>query len=169
MKINLSELLLLINQESEKRSDIVRDLMNSSVIKKDIEIDGRETILEDVKEFEPLFDQFNSIVRSVADLKSKLAVANATTVVNGTDMTIVETMNNIMALRKTLDVYESLSDKRATKSRMSDGNGISSYYRIYELNYNIELIKQLKDKIVSDINNLEARISETNINTLVDI
>ena len=52
MKINLTNLMNLINNEEGFAYEKYRDLVNNLVITKDRELDGTETVLNEVKDFD---------------------------------------------------------------------------------------------------------------------
>ena len=168
MKVSLANLLLLINQKETEVSENYSNLMKNTIISKDRELDGTETILNEVENFKDLQEKYEKSVIDLEIYKNKLAFANATEKVSA-DITIIEAINKVSALRRRLGLYDNLSAKKASLERRFDGNGGSSFYRVNELNFDINKIKRIREEIKTKISELEADIQNTNATTYVEI
>lgn len=168
MKVTLSNLLLIINQKSKEMSSLRYDVMNNSVVTKDRELDGTETILTDVKDFEEVLGVYKTELESLTRYKNILAKMNATVEVKD-GMTIIEAINMVSSLRKELELFDTLANKTPSLGRKFDGNGSNSYYRVIDLNYNIDLVKDERQSLVDRISNLESAIQQVNATTFVEI
>ena len=168
MKVTLSNLLLIINQKSKEMSTLRYDVMINCTITKDRELDGTEQVLVDVKDFEEVLSKYKSELNTLTKYKNILAKMNATVKVKE-NMTVIEAINTVSSLRKELELFETLSSKVPSLSRKFDGNGSSSYYRVVDLNYDIDVIKAEKQALVDEISNLETLIQQVNATTFVEI
>lgn len=168
MKVTLSNLLLIINQKSKEMSSLRYDVMNNSVVTKDRELDGTETILTDVKDFEDVLGVYKSELEALTKYKNILAKMNATVEVKD-GMTIIEAINMVSSLRRELELFDTLANKTPSLGRKFDGNGSNSYYRVVDLNYNIDLVKDEKQSLVDRISELESAIQQVNATTFVEI
>ena len=168
MKVTLSNLLLIINQKSKEMSSLRYDVMNNSVVTKDRELDGTETILTDVKDFEEVLGIYKTELEALTKYKNILAKMNATVEVKD-GMTIIEAINMVSSLRKELELFDTLANKTPSLGRKFDGNGSNSYYRVVDLNYNIDLIKDERQSLVDRISELESAIQQVNATTFVEI
>src|SRR3712207_8698984 len=65
-KITLSELILLINQTEKEANYNFYNVLNNSIVIKDRELDGKETILNEIKEFD---QEYNLYVDSINKLE----------------------------------------------------------------------------------------------------
>ena len=61
-------------------------------------------------------------------------------------MSINEMINQVKALRKMSELYDVILGEKPKLQRKFDGNGSQAYYRVQELNFNIEEIKKAKEK-----------------------
>ena len=80
MNINLTNLMNLINNEEGLAYEKYRDLVNNLVITKDRELDGTETVLNEVKDFDTLYNDYSSQVKKVGVYRSVLARYNTNTI-----------------------------------------------------------------------------------------
>ena len=168
MKVSLANLLLLINQKESEVSENYNNIMKNSAIIKDKELDGNETSLNEVEDFKYLQEKYEASAKDLELYKNKLAYINATEKIS-LNMTIIEAINKVSILRKRLELYNSLSGKKPSLERRFDGNGGSAYYRVNDLNFNLDEIKRIKEDIKVKISELEADIQNTNATTYVEI
>ena len=169
MNINLTNLMNLINNEESLAYEKYRDLVNNLVITKDRELDGTETVLNEVKDFDSLYNDYLSQVKKVGVYKSVLARYNTNTISETTKMSINEMINQVKALRKMSDLYDIILNEKPRLQRKFDGNGSQAYYRIQELNFDIEEIRKAKEKTNNLIMSLENEINILNSNTFVEL
>lgn len=168
MEVSIAELLLMISQKTKEMKEIYFDVINSIYIMKDRELDGSETILNEVSDFNVVIDKYEAIINDINRYKNILNIANST-IKTQSGMTISEAMNYINSLRKKVELYDILAGKKTKLSREFDGNGSSSYYKVSELNYNADTYKNLKDILNTSISTLEADIANTNATNFVTI
>lgn len=167
-KITLSELILLINQTEKEANYNFYNVLNNSIVIKDRELDGKETILNEIKEFDQEYNLYVDSINKLECYKNKLSKANATSIAYK-DMTILETLNNINNLKKQLNLLEELCDKTPSLKRCFDGNGSNAYYKVEKLNFDLDIYSNKKHKIQLQINTLESAIQQANANTFVQI
>lgn len=169
MKISLAELILLINRTESEITEKSSIIYKNIIITKDVEIDGKETILNDTLPFNDIYNSYIDSLTRLENLKNILTKTNCSTKISEHDITITEALNKINNYRKQLSLYEHLALKRPSKERRFDGSGSSSYYRVNELNYIPEIIEELKRVTNSQIDKLESLIAMTNTSTFVEI
>ena len=78
-------------------------------------------------------------------------------------------INQVKALRKMSDLYDVILSEKPKLQRKFDGNGSQAYYRIQELNFDVEEIKKAKEKTNNLIMSLENEINILNSNTFVEL
>ena len=152
MKINLSTLMCLIDENERKYSSLLyalkKHVLNTSIQ----ELNGTTNIVEDnKKDFNEELSEVNKLANDISKLKSILYEKNNSFKLsdNRTIQTaIVENSN----LRKLKDNLQSLLNYRNLKQRVTEVN--NSYFQIQEINYNQEEIK-------SQIQQLDKKIRET--------
>lgn len=169
MKISLAELILLISRTTNEIYEKKNAIFKNTVIITDVEITGKETVLNNVECFDDLYNTYINSLENLENYKNLLAKANCTTTVIDSNFTITEALNKITNLRKQLEVYEGLSVKKETKERRFDGNGSTSYYRVNALNFSVERMETLKSETAALIDKLESKITATNTSTFVEI
>lgn len=167
-KITLSELILLINQTNEKAYVCSSEIQKNSIIIKHRELDGRETVLNETKDFDTQYNLYMECLHNLEVYKNKLSKANSQ-IIATKGMTILETLNHMNNLKKQLTLLDELCTKSSSLKRYFDGNGSNAYYRVEELNFHIEKYKNEKSKLQSEINNLESCIQQANANNFVEI
>lgn len=168
MKISLANLLLQINQKEKEINEKYSEVLNNSILTKDRELNGTETILNEVKDFDTVLYDYLKSTSDLAKYKNILAISNATTKTES-GLSIIEAINKVSVLRRELSLFESLSSKSESLTRQSDGNGISSYYRVKSFNFNMDMVVKQKDNIQKEIQKLEADIQQTNATSFIEI
>ena len=168
MKVSISELLLMISQKTKEIRENYFDVINSIYIIKDRELNGTETILNEVSDFDVVIDKYETAIDDLNIYKDALNIANST-IKTKSGMTLYEAMNYINSLRKKVEIYNTLAAKKTKLSREFDGTGSSSYYKVSELNYNADIYKDLKDALNTSISTLEADIANTNATNFIEI
>lgn len=168
MKVSLANLLLLINQKEKEVSELHNEVIRNSMVIKDREIDGRETVLNEVQNFNSLIKDYFAVCDELTKYKNLLAKNNASVILES-GITIIEAINVLSILRKKLYLFDILVTKKPSLDRKSDGNGISSYYRVNDLNFNLELVKHDRLSIQDHISKLESEIQKANNENFVEI
>lgn len=168
MEVSLANLLLLINQKSTEVSEWHSEVLKNTILIKDREIDGRETILNKVEDFDFIYSKYKDVCNELSKYKNLLTIKNSTVKIQS-GITIIEAINNISILKKRLYLLDDLASKNPKLSRQSDGNGISSYYRVNDLNFDLESIKAERIEVKDEITQLESEIQQTNSTTFIEI
>ena len=168
MKVSLSNLLLLINQKEKEVNEQYSDVLKNSMITKDKELDGKETVLNIVEDFSTVIEKYEKSINELNNYKDLLAYTNATQSTES-GLTIIQAINATSCLRKKLGLYDSLSSKKPSLNRQFDGNGGSAYYRVQDLNFELEVIKGMREEITNKISQLEADIQNTNATTFLEV
>lgn len=169
MNVSLSELLMLINKKSEEVGELYQDVIKNSVVTKDREVTGdNEIILNDVEDFYKVKMRFDNALYELMKYKNILALSNSSVKLpNG--QTIIEAINTISSLKRELGLYDVLALKKPSLNRMFDGSGGSSYYRINDLNFDLNSIKENRNLVKNKITEIEAAIYNINATTFVEI
>ena len=169
METTFANLLILIQQESAKLGEIKDKIRKNSTITKDKEIEsGKETLLQDVENFDDLMAQYNVSSDKLVYYKNMLNKENNSTMVEK-DETISDVINIIKELRSRLSLLDTLSYKQTSRDRRFDGNGGYAYYRVVELNFNMDDINILREETKNEISRLEALIQNVNATTVITI
>lgn len=165
-KVNLITLMSLINQLEDETENILREIRYNSIIEKDRELDGTETIIKDCEDFSKLYSNYTDKFNKLIDYKNKLNEANNT--INETiDSSVAKLLIQVKEHRKRLYFIEELLKNKESKRRINiDG---VSYYSIKQLNYDIDSVKAKKETITKVINILEEQINTINSTTFVEI
>lgn len=169
MKVSLAELILLISRTSNEVYEKKNAIFKNTVITSDVELTGVETILNNVENFNELYNEYINSLEKLEKYKNTLALANCTRKIVDGDLTITEALNKVIILRRQLEVYENLLLKKETKERRFDGNGSTSYYRVNSLNFSVTEMEKLKSETAAKIDKLESLITATNTSTFVEI
>lgn len=168
MEVSIAELLLMISKKTKEIKEIYFDVINSIYIIKDRELNGTETILNEVSDFDVVIDKYEEAIDDLERYKNALNIANST-IKTQSGMTLYEAINCINSLRKKVEIYDTLAGKKTKLSREFDGTGSSSYYKVSELNYNADTYKDLKYTLNTYISTLEADIANTNATNFIEI
>ena len=160
MKINLSSLMCLIDENEKQYSSLLfslkKHVLNTSIQ----ELDGTTNIVEDnKKDFDEELCKVNKLSNKITKLKTILYEKN-----NSFKLTDGRTIQSAIVensnLRKLKDNLQTLLNYRNLKQRVTEVN--NSYFQIQEINYNQEEIKyqiqQLEEKII----NTDFQISKLN-------
>lgn len=159
--ITLSNLLVLIEQTKEQIRELSRLVRRASIITRDVELNGNITEINEVLNFEKIFADFNNEMKKLVLYKDLLMTNNAT-VETSFGITITQTMNEIIRLKELKNVLDDIYTTRSTKTRFSDGNGISAYYKESVYNYDREKIEDTRRDTDARIADLEASLANIN-------
>ena len=160
MKINLSSLMCLIDENERQYSSLFfalkKHVLNTSIQ----ELNGTTNIVEDnKKDFQEELAEVERLSKEITKLKSILYEKNNSfKLSNGRTIqsAIVENSN----LRKLKDNLQTLLNYRNLKQRVTEVN--NSYFQIQEINYNQEEIKSQIQQLDEKIRNTDFEISKLN-------
>lgn len=160
MKINLSSLMCLIDENERQYSSLFyalkKHVLNTSIQ----ELNGTTNIVEDnKKDFDEELSEVNRLANEISKLKSILYEKNNSFKLSDgrtIQSAIVENSN----LRKLKDNLQTLLNYRNLKQRGTEVN--NSYFQIQEINYNQEEIKSQIQQLDEKIRNTDFEISKLN-------
>lgn len=160
MKINLSSLMCLIDENEKQYSSLFfalkKHVLNTSIQ----ELNGTTNIVEDnKKDFQEELTEVERLSKEISKLKSILYEKNNSfKLTDGRTIqaAIVENSN----LRKLKDNLQSLLNYRNLKQRVTEVN--NSYFQIQEINYDQEEIKSQIQQLDEKIRNTDFEISKLN-------
>ncbi len=160
MKINLSSLMCLIDENERQYSSLFyalkKHVLNTSIQ----ELNGTTNIVEDnKKDFYEELSEVNRLANEISRLKSILYEKNNSFKLSDgrtIQSAIVENSN----LRKLKDNLQTLLNYRNLKQRVTEVN--NSYFQIQEINYNQEEIKSQIQQLDEKIRNTDFEISKLN-------
>ncbi len=160
MKINLSSLMCLIDENEKQYSSLFfslkKHVFNTSIQ----ELNGTTNIVEDnKKDFQEELAEVERLSTEITKLKSILYEKN-----NSFKLTDGRTIQSAIVensnLRKLKDNLQTLLTYRNLKQRVTEVN--NSYFQIQEINYNQEEIKSQILKLDEKIRNTDFEISKLN-------
>ena len=160
MKINLSSLMCLIDENERQYSSLFfalkKHVLNTSIQ----ELNGTTNIVEDnKKDFQEELVEVERLSKEITKLKSILYEKNNSFKLSDgrtIQSAIVENSN----LRKLKDNLQTLLNYRNLKQRVTEVN--NSYFQIQEINYNQEEIKSQIQQLDLKIRNTDFEISKLN-------
>lgn len=160
MKINLSSLMCLIDENERQYSSLFyalkKHVLNTSIQ----ELNGTTNIVEDnKKDFDEELSEVNRLANEISKLKSILYEKNNSFKLSDgrtIQSAIVENSN----LRKLKDNLQTLLNYRNLKQRVTEVN--NSYFQIQEINYKQEEIKSQIQQLDEKIRNTDFEISKLN-------
>lgn len=160
MKINLSSLMCLIDENERQYSSLFfalkKHMLNTSIQ----ELNGTTNIVEDnKKDFQEELAEVERLSKEITKLKSILYEKNNSFKLSDgrtIQSAIVENSN----LRKLKDNLQTLLNYRNLKQRVTEVN--NSYFQIQEINYNQEEIKSQIQQLDEKIRNTDFEISKLN-------
>ena len=160
MKINLSSLMCLIDENERQYSSLFfalkKHVLNTSIQ----ELNGTTNIVEDnKKDFQEELAEVERLSKEITKLKSILYEKNNSFKLSDgrtIQSAIVENSN----LRKLKDNLQTLLNYRNLKQRVTEVN--NSYFQIQEINYNQEEIKSQIQQLDLKIHNTDFEISKLN-------
>ena len=160
MKINLSSLMCLIDENERQYSSLFfalkKHVLNTSIQ----ELNGSTNVVEDnKKDFQEELAEVERLSKEITKLKSILYEKNNSFKLSDgrtIQSAIVENSN----LRKLKDNLQTLLNYRNLKQRVTEVN--NSYFQIQEINYNQEEIKSQIQQLDLKIRNTDFEISKLN-------
>ena len=160
MKINLSSLMCLIDENERQYSSLFfalkKHVLNTSIQ----ELNGTTSIVEDnKKDFQEELAEVERLSKEITKLKNILYEKNNSFKLSDgrtIQSAIVENSN----LRKLKDNLQTLLNYRNLKQRVTEVN--NSYFQIQEINYNQEEINSQIQQLDLKIRNTDFEISKLN-------
>lgn len=160
MKINLSSLMCLIDENEKQYSSLFfslkKHVFNTSIQ----ELNGTTNIVEDNKrDFQEELTEAQRLSKEIIKLKNILYEKN-----NSFKLTDGRTIQSAIVensnLRKLKDNLQTLLNYRNLKQRVTEVN--NSYFQIQEINYNQEEIKSQIEQLDKKIRKTDFEISKLN-------
>jgi len=160
MKTNLANLMNMVS-EFDRTFNMVDGNLRSHIYTTTVEeLDGRKTIVEDFREdFKNEFIEYNELFEKIQKAKQIIARKNNELKLPDGN-TIADTLITINLLRKKMYLIESLLSEKSSKRRVTEVN--NSYFEAKEVNFDANAMKEVYDKIQTEIQNLEFEISKLN-------
>ena len=160
MKTNLANLMNMVS-EFDRNFNMVDGNLRSHIYTTTIEeLDGRKTIVEDFREdFKNEFIEYNELFEKIQIIKQTIAMKNNELKLPNGD-TISDTLITINLLRKKQFLIEAFLNGKNSKRRITEVN--NSYFESKEINFDSQAMKDLYEKIQSEIQHLEFEISKLN-------
>ena len=160
MKTNLTNLMNMVS-EYERNLNQVNSNLQSHIFTTTIEeLDGRKNIIEDYREdFKDEFIEYNELFEKIQSAKQIIAKKNNELKLPSGD-TIADALITISLLRKKMYLLERLLTEKNSKRRVTEVN--NSYFEAKEINFDAKAMKEVYEKIQSEIQNLEFEISKLN-------
>ena len=160
MKINLSSLMCLIDENERQYSSLFfalkKHVLNTSIQ----ELNGTTNIVEDnKKDFQEELAEVERLSKEITKLKSILYEKNNSFKLSD-GRTIQSAIDENSNLRKLKDNLQTLLNYRNLKQRVTEVN--NSYFQIQEINYNQEEIKSQIQQLDLKIRNTDFEISKLN-------
>ena len=160
MKINLSSLMCLIDENERQYSSLFfalkKHVLNTSIQ----ELNGTTNIVEDnKKDFQEELAEVERLSKEITKLKSILYEKNNSFKLSD-GRTIQSAIVKNSNLRKLKDNLQTLLNYRNLKQRVTEVN--NSYFQIQEINYNQEEIKSQIQQLDEKIRNTDFEISKLN-------
>lgn len=160
MKINLSSLMCLIDENEKQYSSLFfalkKHVLNTSIQ----ELNGTTNVVEDnKKDFEEELAEVKRLSSEISKLKGVLYEKNNSFKLSDgrtIQTAIVENSN----LRRLKDSLQALLNYRNLKQRVTEVN--NSYFQIQEINYNQEEVKSQIQQLDEKIRNTDFEISKLN-------
>lgn len=160
MKINLSSLMCLIDENERQYSSLFFELKKHVLNTSIQELNGTTNVVEDnKKDFQEELAEVERLSKEITKLKSILYEKNNSFKLSDgrtIQSAIVENSN----LRKLKDNLQTLLNYRNLKQRVTEVN--NSYFQIQEINYNQEEIKSQIQQLDLKIRNTDFEISKLN-------
>lgn len=160
MKTNLANLMNMVS-EYERNLNTIDSQLRSHVYTTTIEeLDGKKNITEDYREdFKNEFIEYNELFEKIQIIKQTISKKNNEYKLPNGD-TISDTLITINLLRKKQFLIESFLSGKNSKRRITEVN--NSYFESKEINFDSQAMKDLYEKIQSEIQYLEFEISKLN-------
>lgn len=160
MKINLSSLMCLIDENEKQYSSLFfalkKHVLNTSIQ----ELNGTTNVVEDnKKDFQEELAEVERLSKDITKLKSILYEKNNSFKLSD-GRTIQSAIVENSTLRKLKDNLQTLLNYRNLKQRVTEVN--NSYFQIQEINYNQEEIKSQIQQLDLKIRNTDFEISKLN-------
>lgn len=160
MKTNLTNLMSIVSEEERKFSNYGYSLRNYAYTTSIQELSGNVNITEDYKkDFDNYYKELKESQEKIIKYKKTIYEKNNQfTLPDG--RTIQEAIVENSILRKVKSYYEGLLEKRNSKQRVTEVN--NSYFLCKTLNYSVEEIQNMCNKLEEKIQCTDFEISKLN-------
>ena len=159
MKTNMTDLMSRLSQMQKDFGELSYKLKTNCTRTSIIELNGKTQLIDEVEDFDESYERFYRLSNIIPKVKGILCERNNTLKLkNG--QTIQEALAKVSTLRTLLDTVEALSSKRPYKKRTTENT--NSYFTFVEPVYNKEEMKEMKEKLMVEIQALEFEINQLN-------
>ena len=160
MKTNIAGLMNLIKETESKIDMLGLELERHAINKTIIELNKTENVIEDYKsDFTEELKEYEESIEKLSKYKKMLYLKNNEFKLSD-GRSIQEAIVDNTNLRKLKIIYDSLLEKRESKSRITEVN--NSYFISETLNYNLKDVKKKKEELENRIYQTEFEISKLN-------
>lgn len=159
MITNLTDLTLKIQNIEREANTLYYSLKANNINTKAIELDGREQVLEEYKDFMKDYTDYMNKLSLLSKLKSiKSEKNNSMRLPNG--MTIQSAIFEISNKKKLLSLVMELNSLNPSKRRVTEVN--NSYFLSKELAFDKNNMQDEYERIQRDIDELEFEVGKLN-------
>ena len=161
MKLCNAEIMKKIKLLDQKKEDILSEEIRTY----DVTYQSAADKIDYGYSFTATREKIRDIDSEIRKLKHLLNCSNATTIVEGFDLTLGECLVYMSQLNNEKDRLEWLA-KKEPKERRSTINGVIEYT---ELNYDKAECKKAVDTVLETIARLQVAIDRTNLTNMIEI
>ena len=161
MKTNLIDLMSENSKLEKEISELYFDLRKNNRNIDAIELDGRISNLEYNGDFMDKYTDYNKKLEEINKIKALLFKKNNSLVLSN-GKTIQAALVEISNKKKVIELINSLLTIRPSKERITEVN--NSYFRSVSLAFDLEQMKDEKERSEAEIKTYEFEISQLNSN-----
>lgn len=158
---------MLLERYNTDIANLYSELRDAAIVTTIREATGAVEVLNDVKDFESIYQQLIDIINKANKLSAKINYVNNTAECMP-GITIQSALTTLKRLRELRKQLASISSSKDSKTRRSDTNG-SAYYYIQEVAFDREWLKNEINNIDNHISQLEAAVLKLNSEIEIDI
>ena len=168
MKTTISDIRSQLNTLERNYSRISQKAQRAMVITKIRELNGSETVIDEVENFDDLMKDMREHASEIARLKGIVARLNSETRLSD-GRSISETVAHLAGLRSERALLVRAQDMRPS-IRRRDGSGLNAtaYYDVTELNFDKTTVEARVKELTEMINTLESELNRLN-STEIDV
>lgn len=162
MKTTISDIRAQISTLERDQQRLQQLASNSVVISKIRELNGQETVMSTVENYDDIMKNIHEHIVEIARLKGLVHKLNCETKL-ADGRSIAEVIAYLAGIRIERNLLSRARDSREQVRRRADGglNG-SAYYDVTELNFKKEDVDKRYKELTEEINALESEINRLN-------